>query len=566
MSVVIDQVSCAMPSGDKMDPLDSSLKREEELGLHATIDVAIMTPEATNDATSHYAKDSKITPTEDETDGVLLGPAILWGILISECRAGSAYGQSNELEQGPSFQEPGQTPFNDAVGSPAILWGILLSGMSPKAMTDSFPRSEVLDESVIKLWIIAGYDPLPEDSANSAITEELVEEFTQSTPSGPFIVKESPGRGQGMFTARNVGKGERILVEKPFFVVPKEYNQRTVLDGFNHMSLAKRKQYMQLTCPDRWDDVHMTDVMRIFEANCFNIGDSAAMFLTATRFNHSCVPNTYYSWSADRSEMIFHAMIDMFENEEMTICYGNPFRTLLQRRYELRIYNFRCRCPACQETPFGQASESRRLTMRALDEQIIMFQSMLNEALLLYGLRDPLTAILRLIKLIKEEGLHGELMTPYRDAADYLKGRGNFEEALDFAHLELDEEVVCLGNDSEVVHKTIEYIEELEKELDKGDEVQDYADAELMDPDADIDPQRSMIKAPRPDTRKERINQSDDMPLEKQPDLDTKSLDVAINLNKETVDDVEDSSAYATYSDDVPMDSRSSSPRLVRKK
>lgn len=501
-----------------------------------------------------------------------------------------------------SFQEPGQTLFDDAVGgSPAILWGILLSEMSPKAMTDgsgNLPRSEVLDENaIVKLWITAGYEcPLPlEESPSPAITDfELVDdgEFTQSSPSGPFIVKESPGRGQGMFTARNVGKGERVLVEKPFFVVPKEYNQRTVLDGFEHMPLARRKQYMQLTCPNRWDDVHMTDVMRIFEANCFNIGNSAAMFLTATRFNHSCVPNTYYSWSENRSEIVFHAMIDMFENEEMTICYGNPFRTLIQRRYELRIYNFRCRCPACQiETPFGQASESRRLTMRALNEQIIMFQSMLNEALLLYGLRDPLTAILRLIELIKEEGLHGELMTPYRDAADYLKGRGNFEEALGFAHLELEEEVVCLGNDSEVVHKTIEYIEELEMKLDKVkvEEVQDDADdaedlgwqvekasgKESMDSDADIqEPKQSIrIKALGPDTRRKRLNQSDDdMPaLENDTDSEPKRMDVGgIKLEKEPTKEVEDldedSDSYDSYPNDAHFDSRSSSPRLVRKK
>ena len=312
-----------------------------------------------------------------------------------------------------------------------------------------------------------------EESLSPAISDfELVdEEFTQS-PSGPFIVKESPGRGQGIFSARNVGKGERILMEKPFFVVSKEYNQQTVLDAFEHMSLSRRKQYMQLTCPDRWDDIHMTDVMRIFEANCFNIGNRAAMFLTATRFNHSCVPNTYYSWNENRSEIVFQVMIDISENEEMTICYGNPFRTFLQRRHELRIYSFRCHCPACQiETPFGQASQSRRLTMRDLEEQIIMFQSMLNEALLCYGLRDPLTVILRLIQLIKEEGLHGELMTPYRDAADYLKGRGNIEEALKFAHLELEEEVVCLGNDSDVVHKTVEYIKKLEVELKTWEKV-----------------------------------------------------------------------------------------------
>lgn len=289
-------------------------------------------------------------------------------------------------------------------------------------------------------------------------------------PVGPYIVEESPGKGQGIFAARDLDKGERILVDKPFLVVTKPYNDRKVLNVFESMPLARRKQYMQLYCPNRLDDICLTDVMCIFEANCFNLGDKAAIFLTATRFNHSCLPNTYYSWSEKRGEIVLHSMIDTPKGEEMTICYGDPSCTRLERRSELRIYNFHCTCPACQtESPFGQASESRRRAMRALTEQITtMSQCDPNDddASPIPGTRDPLTAILRLIETVKEEGLHGELMTPYRDAAECLEGRGDIEGAVRFARLELREEVVCLGRDSEVVEQTAEYIERLETQLE----------------------------------------------------------------------------------------------------
>lgn len=368
------------------------------------------------------------------------------------------------------------------VPGPATLWGILLSEVPTKAVTGSTLPSEcekAYGDVSLDLWVAAGYDcqlPMVEVVASPAVQdllpindEESMHSYQSPHPIGPYVVKTSPGKGQGIFASRNVSRGERILMDKPFFIVTKPYTPKTVLSDFERMPLERRTQYMQLYCPDRPDDIHMTDVMRIFEANCFNIGDKAAMFLTATRFNHSCLPNAYYSWSGGREELRLHSMLDIPEGEEMTICYGNPFCTFRQRQYELRIYNFDCNCPACQVgTVFGQASESRRCAMETLNKQIIMFQTDSDEALLRQGLQDPLTAILQLIETIKEEGLHGELMTPYRYAVDCLKSRGNFKEALKFAQLELGEEVVCLGNDSDVVRETIEYIEELEAEFESS--------------------------------------------------------------------------------------------------
>ena len=494
-----------------------------------------------------------------ETGRMLPGPAILWGILLSDSKNGSPEVPIIGLVAAQEGSEPAHS--DDAAArslsgspiGPAILWGILSSELS--TMTNRFsnlPDSSKLDKNtIINLWIDAGYEcqlPERENPFGSTVTDsKLIQSPTETR--GPFVVRKSPGKGQGVFAAREVGKGERILVDKPFFVINKPYTPRKVTTEFERMPLARRQQYMHLYCPDRLDDIHLTDVMCIFEANCFNIGESAAMFLTATRFNHSCLPNTYYSWSEKRGEIVFHAMIDIPEDEEMTICYGLPFLTRLERQHQLRNYNFLCSCSACQtKTPFGLESESRRLNMRALNDQIIMFQSRLNEALILYGLQDPLTAISRLITTIKEEGLHGELMAPYRDAAECLKGRGNFREALEYAHLELEEEVVCLGNDSDVVHKTIEYIEELEIELENAKEKErqlqdfewDVENTSGKDSDADI-------QGPEESTAV--------MELEKEPPAEAEEQEVhgAAGSN-------ENHSEYAQ------MDSRSSSPRLVRKK
>lgn len=413
------------------------------------------------------------------------GPATLWGPLVSDCEKEPVHSERDEAEYDSSDAAATDIASLDGwenaksseiVGTlpagPAILWGIL------RSEAESARWEEVDDDAMVDLWLAAGYDcPLPMDEetpSTAAIDPMSVNDEipTQSCPppnlNSPYTVKVSPGKGQGIFAARPISKGELILLDTPFFLIRKPYNAQKVLSVFERMPLPKRLQYMQLSCPDRPDSISLIDVMRIFEANCFNIGDRAAIFHTATRFNHSCLPNTYYAWSAPRNEISFHAMLPIAQGVEMTICYGRPFRTCQERRSELHIYNFRCGCAACDvSTAFGHASESRRLEMRELEERIFTFQSMPDEAALSNGSQDPLKVILRLIELIKEEGLHGESMTSYRNAADCLKARGDIQEAMKYARLELEEEVVCFGTDSDVVASTKMYIADLEMALDK---------------------------------------------------------------------------------------------------
>ena len=156
-------------------------------------------------------------------------------------------------------------------------------------------------------------------------------------------------------------------------------------------------------------------------------------------------------------------MVDLTEGEELTICYCHPSRSRQGRMEELLIYNFRCMCPACDVlSAFGQASEERRSTMEGLEEKISAFQWKpdSDEAVQ----ENQLVAVLRLIELIKEEGLQGELIGPYRDVADLLRLKGRYDEALAYARLELEEEVVCLGEHSPVVGDTRAYIRDIENE------------------------------------------------------------------------------------------------------
>ena len=373
---------------------------------------------------------------------------------------------------------------------PATLWGILLSEAELEE------RDKIDLKTMVDLWRAAGYDcpsPVAEEDEGEeewqaydatpvdAIPNTANPIIFQSPqppdpPLGPYTIAVSPNKGLGVFASQSLTKGSLILSDTPILAIQKPYTNHFILRHFESLPLPTRLQYMTLFCPDHSNDYSATDVIRIFDANSFAIGTHAAIFLTATRFNHSCLPNTYYAWNSLHNRIELHAMVDVPRGEELTICYCHPFLTRQERIAELRIYNFRCTCPACDiSTPFGRESEARRLEMRDLQNWITTYQS-----LPLHGTTpdELLQALLRLVSLVKEESLHGELMNSYRDLADYHKAQGDFSQALTFARSELEDEVVCLGEGAEVVQNTRNYIAELETAVCTGKEAKEAVTGE----------------------------------------------------------------------------------------
>lgn len=107
---------------------------------------------------------------------------------------------------------------------------------------------------------------------------------------------------------------------------------------------------------------HSAELVAKFWTNCFKFrneadtGDWRGMFLSAARFNHSCVPNCCASWNGSlgtAGELCAHALRDITRGEELLITYdaddilfaGKQFRQgMLQN-----TYGFQCSCPACTE-------------------------------------------------------------------------------------------------------------------------------------------------------------------------------------------------------------------------
>jgi hypothetical protein len=125
-------------------------------------------------------------------------------------------------------------------------------------------------------------------------------------------------------------------------------------------------------------------IIAIFETNCFKIAnksdtaDAWAVFMKASRLNHSCIPNCYASWSKSLHELFVHAVRDIKEDEELTITYDAEDHFF--ERWEERMarlytkYGFNCFCQACDllstTTDEFQERESKRDKIADLTNRI----------------------------------------------------------------------------------------------------------------------------------------------------------------------------------------------------
>ncbi|KAI4241320.1 MAG: hypothetical protein L6R40_004626 [Gallowayella cf. fulva] len=204
----------------------------------------------------------------------------------------------------------------------------------------------------------------------------------QVTHLGPFPsffrVEDIPGRGRGCVAVQDISRGTMIHMEAPAFSINNVGNHRTraVIDQVDNAVLnlnrRVRAELEDLTHPENDD----TNIGR-FEINNFGMGGGQqGMFLEASRFNHSCLPNACFFWNPHlganpQGRLTIFATHDISRQEEICVDYQcrSCYLPCVQRQGNLaRDYGFYCTCPACDlTTARGQLSEQRRSQMAAID-------------------------------------------------------------------------------------------------------------------------------------------------------------------------------------------------------
>ena len=167
----------------------------------------------------------------------------------------------------------------------------------------------------------------------------------------------------GVRAKRCYKKGELILSENPIIrintslVASSEEEAMDKLDtvvenAFRNLSPISYQNIMKLSscreCEDR------KSPFGIFQTNNYQLGKDSGysgVFLTMSRFNHSCRPNANHYWRPDLHSMNLYASRDIGINEELCTMYGpmDYFDTERRRSYLEDKFSFHCMCEMCRE-------------------------------------------------------------------------------------------------------------------------------------------------------------------------------------------------------------------------
>ncbi|KAL5370967.1 hypothetical protein DPSP01_014567 [Paraphaeosphaeria sporulosa] len=269
------------------------------------------------------------------------------------------------------------------------------------------------------------------------------------------------GRGLGVVAEADIQRGTRILAESPLLSTRHSTlcEPQAVIEQFEGLDRSSQALYLELYSYEespfklayeqlmakRWHEllpVHQKAYL-IWTANAF--GDSNAVYLHASRFNHSCIPNVEVHWNPALEKQTCHAIRDIKAGEELTITYIPLYLARIERQARLHHWGFQCACAACEDTELGNATETKRM-------QLIKYADELSN-----GLRDgsetPWTKSLvraaKLAKLQVAEGLLGgrSLRPSYHLATKAcLKGRG-YRMATYWIRKALEIDHYCMGDD-----------------------------------------------------------------------------------------------------------------------
>ena len=204
----------------------------------------------------------------------------------------------------------------------------------------------------------------------------------------PAIVVRDAGedRGMGVFAARVLIAGERLIAESPLVHWPNpraSKNAMDVLEGIvSRLDATRTKQfwafgqstevYGESVCvKGTW----LTNALPIVyhgqpatQAQGADGVGEAAMFLTVSRFNHSCAPSCHYEWNSQLKQMTVHVLRAVAQGEELTISYLSPSGRIKSERQGLLLkdFGFMCTCAKCALT--GSALSQSNARQRAIGD------------------------------------------------------------------------------------------------------------------------------------------------------------------------------------------------------
>ncbi|KAI0172222.1 hypothetical protein GGR52DRAFT_591937 [Hypoxylon sp. FL1284] len=212
-------------------------------------------------------------------------------------------------------------------------------------------------------------------------------------------IRESPGKGLGIFATRDIERGERLFRDTALISLNEVEDSsvwwKHLYQKFRDLSLEDQSKYLSLS----WTSNQLTDgldpirdylafdfgfkdqtlesetqfvvkLMVIYSMNSTELGPGAehgsGVFPTYARINHSCVPNAQWEYIHDSRAVEACPNRLIKAGEEITISYIPLAKPIRVRAPQLAVYSFQCDCAAC-EGPGSADSNRQRETMQVID-------------------------------------------------------------------------------------------------------------------------------------------------------------------------------------------------------
>lgn len=289
-----------------------------------------------------------------------------------------------------------------------------------------------------------------EQRVSLSTLQDAFNAFTISEPDQPlFEIKSLPGRGRGLIATRDIAAGTRILDEKPLLLAG-FYSDLDVMENriaTTLKTLTKTEQEQFLSLHNKHYEKHpFSGIMKTNALPCESDSNVGGIYASACLINHSCLPNTHFSWNSETKRQTVHAVRDIKAGEEMTIAYDGGMPSKDRQVFLEDHFGFDCDCHLCSSSSAEvQASDSRRLQISILQDTIW------DPARVMTKPEDCLTDCRQLREILEAEYQdHADVSLAglYYDAFKISITHGDQARASVFVQRAYKLRVTCEGDDS----------------------------------------------------------------------------------------------------------------------
>lgn len=262
-----------------------------------------------------------------------------------------------------------------------------------------------------------------------ALSEKAVPTASELAAMKLFEVKEVPGKGLGVIASKDIPEGARILIETTLFTLPGSLGtcslaavEEMFLEKVKRLSPDQQRAFLSLRNSHHQE---FGPLLGIVQTNMLPIEPAAGddgnrgVFRLASRFNHSCHPNSQYTWNHNLEALTVHALCNIEAGTEIAISYmsGLSITWAERQRYLQANFFFTYSYHLYSSPAPTRALSDQRLTKISTIENELGGDDAMSPSRIYDNYAALFSKVHRLLSLLDEEGLRGLSVTKALDAA-----------------------------------------------------------------------------------------------------------------------------------------------------